>query len=189
MGGDDGENNLGGSIKPNGEETSTVNAIPTKDGAEAAVTATAAATSDKQASAPGETTSDLALAHAESVKRLSVGESTAANDTASVEQGVDDVKAMNPQNNGDTAVVADEVAAKGQTDDEECSGPGQGDGVYDNDNDDDYLSSSVEEGKDSNGWAGIEDGERTGYSGAEVEPFAVQEGIDGSCVLEVGGAD
>eukprot|EP00903_Cladosiphon_okamuranus_P008103 g7811.t1 len=186
MGGGAGENNVTGGLKqPSGEETSiTVNAIRTKDGAEAAVAVTAATTTDKQASR-GEMTSDASLAHAETGKMPSLGESTAANDTASVDQSVDDVKVMDRKNNGDTALNAGEVAAKGQADDEEeCSDPGRGDGGYDDDNDGDDLSSSVEGGKDSNDWADVENGERTGYSGAEVEPFAVQEGIDGFCVLE-----
>lgn len=53
------------------------------------------------------------------------------------------------------------------------------------DDDDDDLSSSVE--NSNNGWAEVEAGERTGYSGAAVEPFAVKEGIDGCCIMEVCG--
>lgn len=190
MGGDDGDNNVTeGTIKPNEEERSIDNAIPTNDGAEAVVTATAAPTTDEQDSAPGETTSGASLTRAQGVKRTSVGEFAAANDTVSVGQGVDSIKAMDPQNNGDTVNVA-EVAAKGQADDEtECNGPDQGDDVYDNGEDDDDLSSSVEGGKESNGWNEVEAGERTGYSGADVEPFAVQERIDGSCVMQVCGTD
>eukprot|EP00752_Nemacystus_decipiens_P001890 g1820.t1 len=98
-------------------------------------------------------------------------------------KGGDCIKDVDAQNNGGTAVGAAEGAAKGEFDDEkDCDGPDQGDDVCDKDEDDDDLSSSVEGEKD--GWAGVEGGERTGYSGAEVEPFAVQEGIDGTCVLE-----
>ncbi|CAM9140978.1 unnamed protein product, partial [Hapterophycus canaliculatus] len=52
----------------------------------------------------------------------------------------------------------------------------------------DDQSSSVEDGNangdNATGWADVEAGERTGYAGASVEPFAVKEGIDGSCVIE-----
>ncbi|CAM9469092.1 unnamed protein product, partial [Ectocarpus sp. 12 AP-2014] len=58
---------------------------------------------------------------------------------------------------------------------------GHGD-VNNKDDDDDDLSSSVE--KSNNGWAEVEAGERTGYSGAAVEPFAVKEGINGCCIME-----
>lgn len=191
MAGGDGESTAtGGSTQPNREKTTAVDAFPTQDGEEEAVTATTASTTDKQqASAPGEATSGVSRANAEIVKRPSLGESAAGNDTASVDQGIDGVDATEPLNGRGVAEVAGEGAAKGQADDEdeESYGPGQGDGVCDGDEDDDDLSSSLEGGKDSNGWGEVEDGERTGYSGAEVEPFAVQEGIDGSCILEVCG--
>lgn len=61
---------------------------------------------------------------------------------------------------------------------------GHGD-VNNEDDDDDHLSSSVE--NSNNGWAEVEAGERTGYSGAAVEPFAVKEGINGCCIVEVCG--
>ncbi|CAM9821749.1 unnamed protein product, partial [Scytosiphon promiscuus] len=52
----------------------------------------------------------------------------------------------------------------------------------------DDQSSSVEggntNGDNDNGWAEVEAGERTGYAGASVEPFAVKEGIGGACVQE-----
>lgn len=184
MGDEDGEINATvGAIKPNGEITGEANAIPTKDEEDAGIADTAASTADKQAPAPGETASDLPLAHAEIAKAPCVSESAAAIDTASVGQGVDGVTVVDPQNNGGAVDVA-ELAAKVQVDDEkERDGPDQGDDVCDNDEYDDDLSSSVEGGKD--GWADVEDGERTGYSGAHVEPFAVQEGINGSCILEV----
>lgn len=191
MGGDDGDNNIpGGSKQPNGEEPSTANVVPTKDGEDAGVAATASSTTDKHATARGEATSDVSHTRAEIVKILSFGEPAAADATASLGHGVDSVEAMGPQNSGDTVVIAAAVAAKGQVDDEkECDDHDQGDGVCGNDEDDDDLSSGAEEGKDTNGWADVEDGERTGYSGAEVEPFAVQEGIDGSCMMEVCWAD
>lgn len=165
MGGDDGENiATEGMNKPNGEESIMANAISTRDGAEATLAATAAPSTDDQASAPGETT---------------FGESAAAIDTASERQGVD----SNAQHTEDT-VVAAEVAAKGQVDDEK-----ENNGVHGNDDHGDDLSSSVEGKEDSTGWADVEAGERTGYSGAEVEPFAVKKGIDGSCIMEVCEAD
>lgn len=189
MGGDGGENNVaGGTINPNGEDTIIADAIPPKDGA-AAATATAAPVTDKQASVTGETTSSVSLTLAETVKVPYFGKSTAANGATSVGQSVDHTEAMDPQNNEDI-VNAAEVEAKGQVDDEkEINGLGQGDGAYGNGEDDDDLSSSAEGENDSNGWADVEDGERTGYSGAEVEPFAVKEGVDGSCVMEVCGAE
>ncbi|CBJ29046.1 hypothetical protein Esi_0133_0043 [Ectocarpus siliculosus] len=58
---------------------------------------------------------------------------------------------------------------------------GHGD-VNNKDDDDDDLSSSAE--NSNNGWAEVEAGERTGYSGAAVEPFAVKEGINGCCIME-----
>ncbi|CAB1120524.1 unnamed protein product [Ectocarpus sp. CCAP 1310/34] len=54
--------------------------------------------------------------------------------------------------------------------------------VNNKDDDDDDLSSSVD--NSNNGWAEVEAGERTGYSGAAVEPFAVKEGINGCCIME-----
>lgn len=188
MVGDDSEiNATGGTIKRSGEEL-IADAIPTKDGAEAAVTATAASTTDKQASAAGESTPGVSLTRAEGVERPSFGASAAPNDTASAGEGADIIKATDAQNNEDAVIAAGEAAKGGVDDEKACNGPDQGDDVYDIGEDDDDLSSSVEGGKDSSGWADVEDGERTGYSGAEVEPFAVQEGIDGSCVLEVCGA-
>lgn len=186
MGGDDGEKNVtGDTIKPNGEDTRITNATLTKDAVEPPP-ATAAATPDKQASVPEEAASTVvSCTRAEGARKSSAGESVTANDTSGVGRGVDGTKAMDSQKNGDTANAAEMGANSRFGDDKEGKGPGQGDDMYDNGEDDDELSSSVEGGQDSNDWADVEAGERTGYSGAEVGPFAVKEGVDGCCVIEV----
>lgn len=79
-----------------------------------------------------------------------------------------------PAGNGSNANFCEGEKSMAKTDDES-------EGV-DIDNDDDYDDDDSRSGAEDtggSGWGLIEAGERTGYAGATVEPFAVEEGLGG----------
>lgn len=161
MGAGDREETLtDGTVKPTGEDTGTANADPQ---------------SKEQAPAPVPGTSDTTTTDMHKEEASPCVECSTTNDiTVSVGNDEHALGAKNKIITGDSVSAGD------------GEGGGDNDDEYDDDNDDDDdFSSSFDGARDSDSWGDVEAGERTGYSGAEVEPFAVKEDINGSLIMEV----
>lgn len=187
--GDSDEHLADGMVKPAGQDPGIMtdtNSI--KEGNEATATASAAPKNEVQALGPVTGTSEAPPTNRHQVEAPPPIERATTNVvTVGVGDGNNGLGVKNKNNTGDHASAAEGGCDSGGGDNDggEYDDDNDNNDDNDDDNDDDDLSSSFEEGKDSDGWGDVEAGERTGYSAAEVEPFAVKEDIYGSCIMEV----